>query len=447
MNRKTDTVFSRRKLLKLAALNGAALSALPLLTSCAVDPVTGKNSFVAMSRQDEINLDRQRSPYQFSGDYGVSTDARLNEYVNRVGLEIAKNSHRPDMPFSYRVVNAAYVNAYSFPGGSVAATRGIMIALQNEAELAALLGHETGHVCARHAAEQAGKGKLAQLLLAGATIASSAAGYGDAAGLIQNIGGFGAGALLASYSRDNEREADALGLEYMTRAGYSPIGMVGLTKVLLELHHGKNSGAQQLFASHPMSSERYQFARQQANGRYRQMLNNAVNRERFMDMTSDLRKLKGTIKALQDGSKAMAQKKYGEAQEAYSRALRMAPRDYAALVTMAKFELSRKRPAKAIGYAERAVRVYPAEAQAHIVASFADIKIGRYSKAIHQLDRYNTLLPGNPEVQYYKGLSWEKMQKRQESAQQYSMYLRKVRKGKHAQYAYSRLKSWGYIRR
>ena len=447
MNRKNDISISRRKLLKLAALNGVALSALPLLTSCAIDPVTGKKSFVAMSRQDEINMDRQRSPYQFSGDYGVSTDTRLNEYVNRVGLEIARNSHRPDMPFSYRVVNAAYVNAYSFPGGSIAATRGIIIALQNEAELAALLGHETGHVCARHAAEQAGKGKLSQLLLAGATLASSVAGYGNAAGLIQNIGGFGAGALLASYSRDNEREADALGLEYMTRAGYSTLGMVGLTKVLLELQHGKTSDAQRLFASHPMSSERYQFAQQEAHGRYRQMLNNALNRERFMDMTANLRKLKGAIKALQDGSTAMSQKKYREAQTAYSKALQVAPRDYASLVTMAKFQLSQKRPARAVHYAEKAMQVYPSEAQAHIVASFADIKLGRYNKAINQLDHYNSLLPGNPEVLYYKGLSFEKMQNRQNAAQQFSGYLRKVRRGEHAKYAYSRLKSWGYIRK
>jgi tetratricopeptide (TPR) repeat protein len=196
-----------------------------------------------------------------------------------------------------------------------------------------------------------------------------------------------------------------------------------------------------------MSAERLQFARHAASGQYQQQRNNAMNRERFMDMTASLRKLKGAIESLQDGSTAMAKKDYNAAEGAFNKALRIAPNDYAALVNMAKFQLSQKRPARAIRYAEKATQVYPSEAQAHFVASYADIKLGRYNKAINQLDRYNSILPGNPEVLYYKGLSWEKMRKRQESAQQYSMYLRKVRKGEHAKYAYTRLKNWGYIRR
>ncbi len=439
--------FSRRTLLKSAAGYGITLSALPLLSSCAVDPVTGKNSFVGMSRENEIAMDQQRSPYQFSSDYGKSSDTGLNAYVNRVGMELATRSHRPDMPFSYRVVNAAYVNAYAFPGGSIAATRGILLKLHNEAELAALLGHETGHVCARHAAEQAGKGTLAQILLAGATIATNAAGYGNAAGLIQNLGGMGAGALLARYSRDNEREADALGVEYMTRAGYTPLGMVGLMQILQKLNKGRANSVQLLFATHPMSAERLRFAEQAANGQYAQMRNNAYNRERFMDNTAKLRRIKGAITALQDGSSAMAKKKFHDAEQAFTKALHIAPNDYAALVMMGKYQLSQKRPGKAVRYAQKAIHVYPAEAQGHLVAGFADIKLHRYDKAIEQLNRYDAILPGNPEVQYYKGLSLEQMGRRKEAANLYAGYLRKVRKGPHAKYAFNRLKSWGYIRR
>jgi predicted Zn-dependent protease len=447
MGQAKQALITRRTLLKLAAANGLGLGTFSLLSGCAVDPVTGKNSFVGMSKENEIAMDHKSSPYQFSADYGVSRDTQLNEYVNRVGMELATRSHRPDMPFSYRVVNAAYVNAYAFPGGSIAATRGILLKLHNEAELAALLGHETGHVNARHAAEQAAKGTFAQLLLAGATIASSAAGYGNAAGLIQNLGGIGAGALLARYSRDNEREADALGVEYMTRAGYSPLGMVGLMQILQELNKGRAASVQLLFATHPMSAERLRFAEQAANGQYHAMINNAMNRERFMDRTARLRRIKGAIEALQDGSTAMGKKKFNEAEHAFTKALRVAPNDYAALVMMGKYQLSQKRPKRAIRYAERAIHVYPQEAQGHLIAGFADLKLGRYGKVIEQLDRYDAILPGNPEVQYYKGLSFEKMGRRQDAAKQYNLYLRKVRKGEHAKYAYTRLRSWGYIRR
>ena len=113
---------------------------------------------------------------------------------------------------------------------------------------------------------------------------------------------------------------------------------------------------------------------------------------------------------------------------------------------MARFRLGRQQPEAAVRYAKEATRVYPGEAQAHLVAGAADISLRRYDRALQQLDDYDRLLPGNPEVTFFKGFSLEKMQRRQEAAQQYSNYLRKVNQGRQAQYAYSRLRSWGYIR-
>ena len=438
--------LTRRAFLRMAVVSGATMTGWPLLSGCATDPVTGRSQFVTMSKQDEIAVDHQQAPYQFSADYGPVQDEQLNGYVNRVGLELASRSHRPDMPFSFRAVNAAYINAYAFPGGSIAATRGILVELNNEAELAGLLGHEIGHVCARHAAEQAGKGTLAQLLLAGATIATSASGYGGAAQLVQGIGGIGAGALLAHYSRDNEREADALGMEYMTRTGYSPEGMVELMEILQQNGRETPSAVELMFSTHPMSAERLQTAQQEANGRYRQMLDGAVNRERYMDNTAGLRRIKGAITALQQGSAALGKKKYQAAEEAFQRALQIAPRDYTALVMMAQLSFTRKQPQQAARFAEQAIRVYPGEAQAHLVAGAAALSLERYDRALQQLDRYDRLLPGNPEVTFFKGYSLEKMQHKQEAARQYSNYLRRVNRGRQAQYAHSRLRSWGYIR-
>ena len=438
--------LTRREFLQLSALGTAALGGLPLITGCATDPVTGQSQFATMSEQDEIGLDHKQSPYQFSADYGIIQDVQLNAYINRVGKELAARSHRPGMPFSFRGVNAPYINAYAFPGGSIAATRGILVDLNNEAELAGLLGHEIGHVCARHVAEQAGKGTLAQLLVAGASIATSAAGYGGAADLVQGLGGIGAGALLAHYSRDNEREADALGMEYMTRTGYSPMGMVGLMEILQQNGRNRPGAIELMFSTHPMSDERLRDAGQAANEKYRQMLGGAVNRERYMDHTAGLRRIKGAITALQNGSTALGKKNYPAAKSAFKKALRIAPHDYTALVMMAKLRLNQQQPAKAVRYAKEASRVYPGEAQAHLVAGAANISLKRYNRALQKLDDYDRLLPGNPEVTFFKGYSLEKMQRRQEAATQYSNYLRKVNSGKQAQYAYSRLKSWGYIR-
>ena len=440
-----NSQLTRRDFLQLTAL-AASAGSLSLLSGCATDPVTGRSQLAAMSERAEISLDRRQSPYQFSADYGLIQDVQLNAYINRVGKELAVRSHRPQMPFSFRGVNAAYINAYAFPGGSIAATRGILVELHNEAELAGLLGHEIGHVCARHAAEQAGKGSLAQLLLAGASIATSAAGYGSAASLIQGLGGIGAGALLARYSRDNEREADALGLEYMTRAGYSPQGMVGLMEILQQNGRSRPGAIELMFSTHPMSAERLRRANQAAKGKYQQMLSAPVNRERYMDHTAGLRRIKGAITALQQGSSALGRKKHQAAEQAFRQALKIAPDDYAALVMMAKLRLSSQQPERAAHYAEKAIRVYPGEAQAHLVAASANISLNRYDRALQQLDNYDRLLPGNPEIAFFKGYSLEQMERIREAARQYSIYLHRVNQGKQARYAYSRLKSWGYIR-
>jgi predicted Zn-dependent protease len=446
MKKTHEPVINRRDFLRITALGGIALSVPPLLSGCAVDPVTGRSSFTGMSTQDEIAIDHQQAPFQFSADYGITQDRRLNNYLSQVGRELAARSHRPQMPFSFQAVNAAYINAYAFPGGSIAATRGILVELKNEAELAALLGHEIGHVCARHAAEQAGKGMLAQLLLAGASIAAGASGSSGAADLVQGLGSIGAGALLAHYSRDNEREADALGMEYMTRAGYSPVGMVGLMEILMANGKNNSNAIELMFSTHPMSSDRLRFAQTAAQGEYASMLDGTLNRQRYMDMTAGVRRLEGAIKAMQESSKALAKKNYRGAEGALNQALRIAPRDYAALVMMAKLQLGMKRPQQAVRYAEQATRVYPAEAQAHLVAGSADISLRRYDRALEQLDRYDRILPGNPEVKFYKGVCLENMRRIPDAASMYNQYLQKVKQGKKAQYAYSRLKQWGYVR-
>ena len=209
-----QNTLTRRQFLWLTSVTAAGY-----LVGCATNPVTGKKQLMLMSEEQEIQIDKQYSPMQFSSDYGLVQDKGLNKYIDKTGQKMAALTHRPKMPYSFRVVNATYVNAYAFPGGSIAATRGILLALDNEAELAALLGHELGHVNARHTAEQMSKGMVTQAVLGGVSILAGTQGaaYGQ---LASQLGSIGAGALLASYSRDNERQADALGMEYMVKTGY-----------------------------------------------------------------------------------------------------------------------------------------------------------------------------------------------------------------------------------
>ena len=156
----TDRGLSRRDFIRLSALAAAGL-----LSGCATNPVTGESQFMLMSEQEEIQIDRQNSPYQLSADYGITQDRRLEAYINETGQRLATLTHRPRMPYRFNVVNATYINAYAFPGGTISATRGILLKLNDEAELASLLGHELGHVNARHTAQQMSKGRFQVMIL------------------------------------------------------------------------------------------------------------------------------------------------------------------------------------------------------------------------------------------------------------------------------------------
>jgi beta-barrel assembly-enhancing protease len=304
---KSKIDVSRREFLKYSAVAGVGLfssSGILFSSGCAVNPVTGVNQLMMVSEQTEISIDKRQAPHQFSADYGVVQDSVLNGYISEIGRAIAIRTHRPSMPYSFRCVNATYINAYAFPGGSIAVTRGILLKLKSEAELAALIGHELGHVNARHSAQQMSKGTISSMLVGSiaAVVGSRNSQLGQ---LAQQIGMVGQGVFLATYSRDNEREADSLGNQYMVNAGYSTYGFVGLMELLNSMSKGHNASAEMLFATHPMGSERYQTAIQMAQTKYIQSKSLPLNKERYMDRTASLRAKESLITALQNGETAL----------------------------------------------------------------------------------------------------------------------------------------------
>ena len=177
----TLPVPATRKMTRREFLWFSSMTAAGLVAGCATNPVTGRSQLMLVSEDEEIQIDKQNSPYQFSADYGTVQDKRLNGYIDRTGKNIAAQTHRTHMPYNFHVVNAVYVNAYAFPGGTIACTRGILLSLDNEAELSALLGHELGHVNARHTAEQMSKGMLTQTVVGGLAVAAGTQGavYGN----------------------------------------------------------------------------------------------------------------------------------------------------------------------------------------------------------------------------------------------------------------------------
>lgn len=430
---------TRRQVL---ALFGAAA-----LSGCATSPVGGGSILVGMDEDEEKAVDRKLSPQQFSQDLGAVQDGALNQYVSEVGQRLDGKSHRPQMPYSYRVLNANYVNAYTFPGGAMGVTRGILVDLDNEAELAALLGHEIGHVNARHSAERAGKEMLANVALVAASVAAASSETGQQyLPILQPLSQVGASALLAKYSRDNEREADSLGMEYMVKGGYNPDGMVGLMGLLRSEAQAKPNLLETMFSSHPMSEERYQTARQVAGQKYASQKGRAVQRERYMDHTAGLRRIQPTVEACQKGESFMAKKQLPQAEDQFGLALRHAPEDYAANVLMAKALMAQKKTREADGYLVLAKNIYPSEAQAVQLTGLNKLALRQPEAALEAFQAYDRLLPGNPATLFFMGAASENMGRKRDAANLYYRYLQTGARGGEAQFAVNRLKDWKVIR-
>ncbi|WP_020589801.1 M48 family metalloprotease [Desulfobacter curvatus] len=447
MEQIKNTGMTRRDFLKSCTATAVTLSGAGLFQGCAIDPVTGQKQLMFMSRNQEIAIDRQQSPFQFSSDYGVTQDNELNRYVSGVGRSMLPQVHRPDMPYNFQVVNATYINAYAFPGGSIAVTRGILLELDNEAELASLLGHELGHVNARHTAEQQSKGQISSILVAGlsAAVETQGAGLGD---WTQKLGSLGQGLFLSKYSRDNEREADALGHQYMARSGYNAKGFTGLMEMLNQMNSTKPSSTQILFATHPMSRERLDAARNRDNGIYRDTHSRSLYRDRYMDHTSNLRSQKAMIVKLQEADNFLAKEQYSQAEDALMSALKLKDNDYTAQVMTAKCMLIRGKNKNAAYHAGLAKQIYPGENQGHYISGLANLALKKPMQAHEDFTACSRLLPGNPQTTFFQGYALDMAGKKQPAAQAYAAYLKEIdyASNKYSQYAYKRLKAWNYIK-
>jgi len=420
--------------------SGAAATA--ALGGCAVSPVTGERILVGMSEAEERAIDKQVAPHQFSKDLGPVQDGGLNRYVSELGTRMHVLTQRPDMPYSYRVLNANYVNAYTFPGGAMAVTRGILTELDDEAELCALLGHELGHVNARHAAQRQGQAMLAQVAVVGLGVAAAASD--SAWGGLATIGGqIGASALLSSYSRNHEREADALGQDYLVRAGYPASGMTDLHALLVREEKQAPSLLQTMFSSHPMSSERMATAQRQAATQFATSLKADAQRERFMDSTAALRRLKPTIDACKDGEVAMSARKLPDAEVHFATALRHSPQDYASNVLMARCLAAKGRRTEALRFADAARSIYPEEAQAHKLAGSLHLQGKTPASAFEAFDQFDRVLPGDPGILFLKAVSLDAMGERARAVAHYQAFLRAGGQGEPARFAVGRLQAHG----
>jgi predicted Zn-dependent protease len=381
--------------LKYLKWTGLILVCLLFLSGCAVNPVTGRNELALMnvSTQQEIELGGKSYGQALQKMGGVYPDQALNRYVDQIGQRLAKNSHRPELKYQFKVLNNSSPNAFALPGGFIAITRGLLLSIENEAQLAAVLGHEIGHVTARHSVQEM---QRSSLLNAGAGLVGALAGDSGYSGLANQIGGLTANLLSKRYSRDQEFEADLLGVDYLARSGYSVNGAVGLQHVFINKLGGesRSNWMTGLFQTHPFSAERLQANKNYITKRYP-----AANRTFGEDASAYQNRIAALVQS-QDAYKLYDQAKVAEqkgqidlAVEMYHKAMQQAP-DHGLLLTSLGMAYLRKEdivPARR--YFLKAIKADPDYFQSRMGLGYIYLANGRSADAAQQLEKSVKLFP------------------------------------------------------
>src|SRR5690242_9775926 len=250
--------------------------------SCAVNPATGANQLMLVSEPQEIQMGQQYDS-QVVATVGVYPDPVWQRYIQQFGARLAATSERPNLPWTFRVVDDPAVNAFALPGGFVYVTRGLLAHLTNEAELASVVGHEIGHVTARHTAAEMSKQELIGLgLAAGSMVSSQVAKYAGTANQALGI-------LYLKFSRDDESQADELGLRYMRRANFDPRQMPEVFRMLDRLDAAGGGGRLPTWlATHPSPANRVAAISSQIAALPQDFSGTSVNRDAYVHLLDGL---------------------------------------------------------------------------------------------------------------------------------------------------------------
>ncbi len=269
--------------MKWIILSLYSLAVFTFISSCAVNPVTGKQELMLLSERDEMNLGKETDG-DIIRQYGLYEDPKLAAYVQEMANRMGRVSHRPHLAYECKILDVSVVNAFAVPGGFVYFTRGILAVLNSEAELAGVMGHEIGHITARHSARQYSRAQLAQLGLGLGSI------FVDSS-IVTGLAQLGVGMLFLRFSRDHEREADDLGVEYASKAGYDGAALARFFESLEKLHpESDRSGLPGWFSTHPSPENRIPAVRNKAT-EWQQKLNQReyrINREGYLKMIDGL---------------------------------------------------------------------------------------------------------------------------------------------------------------
>jgi predicted Zn-dependent protease len=427
-----------RTRIAVVALAGAGLLA---ATGCTVNPVTGKSQLDLMGEAQEIELGKSLYPSSIQESLGPIEDEAVQALVGEVGGKLAAVSHRPALPYEFTAVSDPEVNAFALPGGKICITRGLLTRLESVDGMANVMGHEVGHVTARHAVAHYNRQILATAVTVGAMVYMGTSDS-DYRGLIGLGAIVGSQLALAHYSREQERQSDDLGIDYAVKAGYSPRGMIETQRVLLSLQEKEPGVVERLFGSHPMSAERLATAEQQVEAlppeirdrplqarEYQAAVRTVIAQREAWDLAGEGRRLLGAEKVKEAESKLAEASRRGPQQgmirTLHAVSLAMAERDDAAV-------------AEAREGARYARKAFVAQSVGGQLLLKPDP-----AAALACFERAEEILPGQADIALLRGQALEKLGRKQEAVEAYRQAYERDPNGKVGEAAGKRLQALG----
>ena len=359
------------------------------LGGCSVNPVTGEKQLSLISENQELALGaEQYTPTQQTQGGRFYIDPELSIYVRDVGQRLARVSDRPDLPYEFVVLNNSVPNAWALPGGKIAINRGLLVELEDEAQLASVLGHEIVHAAARHSVQRMQQGMLISAGVAGLGFALS---DNEWAGLIMGGAALGAQLALAQYSQGDELESDAYGIRYMKEAGYDPQAAVELQQLFLKLSEGRQSGwLDGLFATHPPSAKRVQENQELVQnigaGGYR-------GRDVYQRRIAKLKELQPAYDAHDEAMKLASEGKYEAALDQVNKAIKLEPREAMFFALRGRIYRGMEQPEKAKADFDKAVSLYPEMFQYQLYSGLNELELNNLGKAKSHLEKANQVVP------------------------------------------------------
>ncbi|MFC4258826.1 M48 family metalloprotease [Marinobacter lacisalsi] len=371
------------------AFVSAVLVLVALASGCATNPVTGKSQLSLIGEGEERQLGQENYQPTIQTQGGrFYLDPELTVYVQEVGNKMAAVSDRPDLPYEFAVLNSNVPNAWALPGGKIAINRGLLTELENEAQLASVLGHEIVHAAARHSVQRMQQGMLLSAGMAGLSMVLADNDWG---GVLMGGAAIGSQLALSQYSQSHELEADRYGIEYMVEAGYDPDAAAELQEIFVKLSEGQNPGfIDGLFATHPPSQERVEANRRLAakydDGGY-------LGHEKYQSMIAEAKRLQPAYNLHDEAIKLATDGDYQAALAKVNQAVKMAPREAAFYATRARIHKAMDNPGQEQEDLNRAVDLYPEMFSYRLLRGMSELEAGNLDAAQADLEASAQVVP------------------------------------------------------